>query len=313
MYNKNLEYLLSYDVDDVISQKGVSLRKKMFPLLKKALILSNPYKLKIIRKSELPNNRPLIFLPNHGFKDDLLNAMIVADKHAYTLFGSIDQFFNDIDGQLANLFGVVVVDRDDPKSRETSMAKMQQAIKYGTNILIFPEGCWNLTDNELVMKLYSGFYNIALKTNALIVPIGLHVVGKKCYAIRDKAFDINNLTVDEAKVITRDKLATLTYELMHYATIKTKRNIKINIDGKTYFSESRKHLEKKNLSIKVQWELEKERRKAEPKYYIEEKEENYPYKDKNIISEQELFEVLDEVEITKENSFVLSKTINIKR
>lgn len=280
--------------------------------MKQALILANPYKLKIIRKSKLTDERPIIFVPNHGFKDDLLNAMIVADKHAYTLFGSIDQFYNSFDGQLANLFGVVVVDRDDPESRRTSIPKMEQAMNYGTNGLIFPEGCWNLTDNELTMKLYNGFYKLALKTNALIVPIGLHIVDKICYAIRDEAIDISDFSLEEAKIVVRDTLASLIYELMSHAAKASKNSVKLYIDGETYCCFSKEQLETNGLSLKEQWEIEKARRKAEPQFYIEEKEKNYPYKDKTIISEEEVFASLEQVKITKENALVLAKTLNKK-
>lgn len=249
-------------------------------------------------------------MPNHGFKDDLLNAMIVAGRHAYTLFGSIDQFYKHFDGQLANLFGVVAVDRDDPESRKTSIPKMEKAINYGTNGLIFPEGCWNLTDNELTMKLYSGFYNLALRTNALIIPIGLHTERKVCYAIRGEAIDINNLSLQEAKTIVRDTLATLSYELMTYTAKKSKQGIEHCLNGETYYCESREHLESDNLSLKEQWEIEKTRRKAEPKFYIEEKEKHYPYKDKTIISEEEVFAPLSKIEITRGNAFALVKNLN---
>jgi hypothetical protein len=279
MYNKNLEYLMSYNVDEVMSQKSVLRRKKLYPLLRRVMILTNPYKLHIIRKSELPKDRPLIFTPNHGFKDDLLNAMIVADRHFYILFGSYDQFYYTFDGQLANLFGVVMVNRDDPKSKETAIPKMIKAIEYGTNALIFPEGCWNLTDSELIMKLYSGFYRLAVSTNALIVPIGLHIEGKNCYAIRDNVLDITKLTLQNSKDVLRDKMSTLQYELIE-----------------KYSGFSRKKLENCGLSLKEQWEYEKARRKSQVKYYIEEKEINYPFNDSTGIEYEAVMADIERVE-----------------
>jgi len=291
MYNKNLEYLLSYEVDKVISQKSVFVRRKINPLLRSILKVLNPYKLHIIRQTELPKNRPLIFTPNHGFKDDFLNALIIANTHCYTLFGSLDQFYNTLGGQLANLFGVVMVNRDDPKSRETAIPKMIKAIEYGANALIFPEGCWNLTDAELAMKLYNGFHKIAEATGALIVPIGVHFEGKSCYAIRDEPFEIKGLPPSEAKIILRDKLATLQYELIEKFSVF-----------------SRKEFEVGGLSLKEQWINEVIRRKKEVKYYIEEKEITYPYKDSTITEFTEVFAHLDTIKLTKENAFLLRPT-----
>lgn len=298
MYNYFLEYLKSYNPEDVVSKKDVEIRKKFYFLLKKGLILANPYKLHIVRKIEAPRGVPIIYTSTHGFKDDLLNTMIIMDNHAYTLFGSLDQFYRTFDGVLAHLFGVVVVDRDDKKSREASIPKMQRAMSFGTNGLVFPEGAWNLTDAELAMQLFSGYHNLAKLTKAVIVPIATHIEGKNCYGIQDGAMDLKKYDKIKANQILRDKFASLKWELME--------------EYSNYSCIPRIELEKEK-SLREQWEEYKENLKGEVKYYIEEKEKKYPYKDKNIISAEEVFAVLDEIEIKLNNSFVLSKTKNLNR
>ncbi len=292
MNNKFLEYLKSNDPNEVVSKKDIEIRKKIYPFLKFPLKLVNPYKLHIVRKVTPPNNRPLIYTPTHGFKDDLLNTMILIDDHVYTLFGSIDQFYKTFDGILAHIIGVVIVDRDDKESRRTSIPKMKRVMDFGANALIFPEGAWNLTDSELVMKLYPGFYRLAKLTNALIVPVATHIEGKNCYGIQDEAIDISNYNETNAKKLLRDKLSTLKWELMEKYS--------------NYSYVNRYELEKEK-TLKEQWKELKIKLKSEPKYYIEEKEKNYPFKDKNVVSSEEVFSIFDNVEIKSNNAFVLTK------
>jgi len=277
--------------------KGVKKRKKFYPILQRFIPLFNPYKLTIVRKIPAPKDEPVIYTPTHGFKDDLLNTLIIIDDHVYTLFGSLDQFFKTIDGTLANIIGVVIVDRDCHESRAVSIPKMERAMNFGTNGLIFPEGAWNLTDNELVMKLYRGFYKLAQATNAKIVPVATHIVGNKCYGIQDEAINILQYNEEEAKIVLRDKLSTIKRELIE--------------NYSDYSNISREELEKEK-SLKEQWEDHKIYLKSQPEYYIEEKEINYPYVDKNIVTEEKVFSALDNVKITKQNARILAKTYSKK-
>lgn len=44
--------------------------------------------------------------------------------------------------------------------------------------MIFPEGAWNISENLLVMKLYTGAAEMAIRTGADIVPIAIEQFGK---------------------------------------------------------------------------------------------------------------------------------------
>lgn len=302
MYHLYYDRLLSYDPKGVVSKKGVIIRKKIAPLILKVLPKINPYELEIIQKEPIPKEykeRPIIYTPTHGFKDDVLNTILTIQDHGYILFGSVDELFKTFDGLFALIWGSVPVVREDKESRSTSISKMVRAINLGTNGIVFPEGAWNLSDNALALKLYPGFYRIAQETNAVIVPVATHIEGKKCYSIQGKAIDIINdgFTEKQACSYLRDVLATLKYELM--------------LVGSDYSNQKRAELEKE-IPLREQWELYKAYLKKQPKYYIEEKEKNYPYKDKNIITEEEVFNFLNNIDltsdkVTKEKALILSK------
>ena len=50
---------------------------------------------------------------------------------------------------------------------------MEYAISLGADILMYPEGTLNKTENLIVQKLFTGIYDVAIECNALIVPIAI--------------------------------------------------------------------------------------------------------------------------------------------
>ena len=105
---KLMRPLLSCNPDRMISKASVRIRKILHPVLMKLLPLFMEYKQVFESKNALlgidsPDtpleltDEPLIWCPNHGFKDDVA-ASIGAARHAYILFGSFPVFFNTFDG-----------------------------------------------------------------------------------------------------------------------------------------------------------------------------------------------------------------------
>lgn len=56
------------------------------------------------------------------------------------------------------LVGVILVDRYDKENRAAALRKAERVLGHGGNILIFPEGVWNMSPNLIVRKLYSGIW-----------------------------------------------------------------------------------------------------------------------------------------------------------
>ncbi|MDD4809491.1 MAG: 1-acyl-sn-glycerol-3-phosphate acyltransferase [Bacilli bacterium] len=290
MYNFFLNYLKSNNPEDVISSKGIKIRKTINPILRKVAPLTGRYKLQIDRKAQMPSDRPIIYAPTHGFKDDLLYTIATIDDHAYVLFGSLPQFYNTFDGISAWLNGSIIVDREDKESRKASKHKMEKAINLGSNLILFPEGVWNKTQNLLVLKLYPGIYDVAKKTNALVAPVATHIDGDTCYSILDDAFDIYNYDRKEGLILLRDKMATLKWELME----KHSHMCRSDLDN--------------GQSLDKQWNDYINTLIAQVKYYDYNIENKAHYQDKNEVTEEEVFQVLDNVELTRDNARVLIKT-----
>jgi 1-acyl-sn-glycerol-3-phosphate acyltransferase len=65
---------------------------------------------------------------------------------------------------------VVMVDRDNDKSRALSMRLMWRALQHEGSILIFPEGTFNETGAPL-KEFYNGAFRLAINTQTPILPV----------------------------------------------------------------------------------------------------------------------------------------------
>lgn len=305
MYNKCLEYLLSNDSDDVMSKGGIEFRKFIHPVVIRVGKLLGPDKYVLIKREperiknpktieEIEyNKRPIIYAPTHGFKDDLLYSLYTAKNHAYILFGSLPQFFNTFDGFSAWANGVYLVDRDDRNSRKASYDKIRRGFELGVeNLLWFPEGVWNKSPNLLILDLWNGMYRVALDHNALIVPISVMEEDGVCYAIQNKPIDVCSLDLNEGKQLIRDSLATAKWEVLEYIA-------------------SIKGLAKRSNFYPGYWE-NYVNKLIDPvrKNYNFETEARAEYIDPTKVSEEEVFECLDNVELTSNNAYFLVRTRN---
>lgn len=118
-----------------------------------------------------------------------------------------------------------MVDRKDKASRTASKPKMEYAIELGSDLLIFPEGVWNKTENLIVQKLFPGIYDVAKSTGAVVMPIGMIQVENTVYSILDEPFDISEFERTEGLSILRDKMSTVKYELMEKYAFDKRENI----------------------------------------------------------------------------------------
>lgn len=205
-YNKFLEYLLSNEPDEVLSKKGIIIRKIINPVYRKLIPFSTKNKLKVERKSLPPKGVPIIYAATHGFRDDIVFTLKTIDKPTYLLYGSIPDFYYSLDGLALWLNGVIIIDRKDKKSRNASKKKMERAIELGADILMYPEGVWNKQQELIVQKLYPGIYDVAEKEKALVVPIATILEKNIGYSIQGEAYDITKFTLEDCiEIINRIK------------------------------------------------------------------------------------------------------------
>lgn len=242
-----LDYMLDNDPEAAISAKGIERRRKINIVFKMfgSRFLANPQIFEnrnFLRNPGLDNipvdsgiilpSKPVIWVSNHGFKDDGLATILAAQRHAYILFGSLPQFYNTFDGIIAWLNGIVMFNRKVASSRHASVAKAVRAIQLGADLVAFPEGVWNKSPNALLIDLWPGVYRIACETGAKIVPITHYIhdisnkeKGKLIHTVIDDPVRIDDLSEKAALDYIRDILATWFYLMMENYGKTTRREL----------------------------------------------------------------------------------------
>ena len=223
-----LGFLLDENPELVLSKRGVEVRRIVNKIIKSCgdWFLSSSQKIEdreFLRNRN--NNRidfginlpdePVIWAPNHGFRDDALATVLAIPRNGYFLFGSLPQFYNTTDGVTAWLNGSIMVNRNMPSSKKASIEKCKYAVDLGADLIIFPEGVWNKSPNKLVLDLWPGVYRIAKEKNIKIVPIihykrELHSLdkGDVIHTVIDDPIDVSGMSEEEALRKLRDIYAT---------------------------------------------------------------------------------------------------------
>ena len=194
-----------------------------------------------------------------------------------------------MDGITSWLVGMILVDRTNKKSRAAAKEKMVYALKLGTSVIMYPEGTWNKSPNELVSGLFHGIYDVAKESGALVVPIATYRNGNQAYGIRDKAFDITAYEKETGMLILRDKMATLQYQMMEQYGQSKRVDFPCGKEAEDY------------------WEKYIADLMAEVEFYEYELELHTKYRERGVVSPQEAFAFMKRLKPNLQNAFLFAK------
>ena len=135
--------------------------------------------LEITGQENIPEEDGVIFVCNHRRSLDIpLAYLALGGKHA--------RFLCKKEYELSKLqaavqaIGTIFVNRSSKLSGKTARRTMIQTLLHGGNVLIFPEGTRNKTEQVLLPFCY-GAVRIAGKTGVRIVPMVIKKLGKKSF------------------------------------------------------------------------------------------------------------------------------------
>ena len=141
----------------------------------------------------VPKDRQVIFVLTHVGRDDISIFNEVIGEHYTILSGDYESLHNNLQGFVIALNGTVFFDMKSKEERSSIEDRVVEVLKGGDNILCSMEAAWNLSANEIVMELFPGMLRAALRSNALIVPVGIERFSYRLYGINvaQKVFDVN--------------------------------------------------------------------------------------------------------------------------
>lgn len=198
------------------------IKDKLF-LLKK--IVSGQRIHEFVRLNEHPEiSTNCIYAVNHSCKWDTSYLIELLPRNFYILAGKQRLKLTDRIGFIWN--GTVWVDRKNKKSRNTVKEKLKNLLEKGKNILIFPEGTWNLTPSTPALPLYWGIIDIAQSMNVPVVPLCLAYRENECFVKYGEPIYIakecdKNRQIQEL----RDVFATLKWDIWDMFPVEKRSEI----------------------------------------------------------------------------------------
>lgn len=198
---------------------GIKFRNKIHSFLltfvKLDRVLSKR-ELHIVNEKHYQGEKPIIFAVTHVGGFDIESAVEAIKPPAWLMLGDPKEIYFNSAGLLLWLNGVVCVETRNKSDRKICKERCANILKSRGNILMFPEGAWNVSPNQIVYHMYYGAVDMAMKTSSQIVPFGVIRDKSKYYVnigeninIADYGNDIKGLTY-----ILRDKMSTLQWETM---------------------------------------------------------------------------------------------------
>lgn len=163
---------------DCAMQLSICFHKIFYCILK--LIFKKQRKHEFIFNGSVPSSDVnAIFAVNHSNMHDIPYICELLSRHCYVLIAK--QPLRLIDRIAFIINGTVWVDRKDTVDKKRAVNKMINILCNGANLVMFPEGTWNLTFSKSVLPLYWGIIDIAKKSNKPIIPIVLEYTELQCY------------------------------------------------------------------------------------------------------------------------------------
>lgn len=211
--------LREYQYDNNQQYKHIELRKKLNPVLKQLLRIErklDKQQLTIMKDNHQKTDKPKIYAVTHVGRYDIEDALASIDSSAFFLMGDPRDTYKSIDYLFLKANGVIMFDTDNNIDRHIAKENCVKVLKSGGNILMFPEGAWNITENKPVMQLFNGAVEMAIRCNAEIIPIAIETYDNNYYAnighninYEDKSL----LDVDFLNKELRDNMASLKWDI----------------------------------------------------------------------------------------------------
>ena len=201
--------------------KGIEMRKRLHPIIDLILkidqVLSKEEIVVISNKSIVKPNESKIFACTHIGGNDIQRTFQVINEPAYLMLGDPGILYKMPIYYGLKLNGVIPLETKNKQDRKIAYNRAIELLNNGGNLLIYPEGAWNVTPNEMVMKIFTGTVRMAKETGVDIIPIAVEQYDNVFYFNVGKNYNINkntNLSLTELNEELRDKLATLKWEIM---------------------------------------------------------------------------------------------------
>lgn len=228
--------LRKFNYENNVPINNIEIRKKIHSLLllivKLDRILSHE-KLYVINDERKSTQSPVIFACTHIGGNDVQRTFEAIKEHSYLFLGDPKGLYKDAAGLLLYLNGMIALETNNKLDRKISKERAIELLSKNGNILIYPEGAWNITPNLPVMKLYKGTAQMALETNAEIIPLAIAQYDDKFYVSIGSNIVTKECQLDDTQLteLLRDCMAKQKWNIYESLPIESRKNINADIDS----------------------------------------------------------------------------------
>lgn len=293
MRKTGLKRYETVDVETFTTNVGLKLRRIINPLWRRIIRVGISRNVNVETYPKLDKKKTYVFVANHSFDEDVISLLTTIDRNAYLLHGSTNQMEHNPIFWAVWFNGMIYVNRMDKTSRSDALKKMERVLKAGNSVLLFPEGGYNNTENQLIMPLFSSPYILSKKLGVECVPIiTFNAIGSKEIYIRaGNPIDIGKYEKEEGMALLRDAMATILYEVITNHTCPVKR-LELGNYCREQFMEQRKSVYECQKWYDDVWE-----------------EELTKYSGHGVTAPQKVREYADNVQISGRNADILADVL----
>ena len=174
-------------------------------------------KLVVVHDRRRRTNAPIIICPTHIGGADIEMTFEAIKTPCWLAWGDPRELYKHIDGMMLQINGVIPFDTCHKKDRVIAKANMEALLRKGGNLLIFPEGAYNITQELLLNHLYAGAVELAITCHAEIIPVALVRDQNTYYINIGENIDYSSYSKADSYALTdalRDCIATLEWEIL---------------------------------------------------------------------------------------------------
>jgi len=129
-------------------------------------------KVKIEGKENVPNETFVCYSNHKSYFDPVI--LYYTFGKVCSAVGKVELFKIPFVKQLAKVYGVVGLDRNNNRAGAKAIIEGVKLIKSGLSMMIFPEGGIKDRNNEEMVNLRAGAYKLVTKSEVLLLPVSIN-------------------------------------------------------------------------------------------------------------------------------------------